>query len=141
MDSIKELREHFTKLKRLGYILALLGWDQQVYMPKGSVKARAEQIALIKGMIHKKLISPKTGKMISNAEKLKNLNLRDSAILREAKREYEQATKLPIELVTEIAKTAVLGHQAWEKAREKSEFSIFQQLLGMMIGLQIEIAE
>ncbi|MHA1488898.1 MAG: carboxypeptidase M32 [Promethearchaeota archaeon] len=141
MNSIKELREHFTKLKRLEYILALLGWDQQVYMPKGAVKARAEQIALIKGMIHKKLISPKTGKMISNAEKLKNLNLIDSAILREAKREYEQAIKLPMELVCEIAKTAVLGHQAWEKAREKSEFSIFQQLLGKMIGLQIEMAE
>ena len=58
------------------------------------------------------------------------------AILREAKREHEQAVKLPSELVIEIAKTASLGNQAWEKAREKSDFSIFQPFLEKMVKLR-----
>lgn len=141
MNEIKELWEHFNEIMRLNFISALLGWDQQVNMPKGSVKGRAEQSALIQKLIHNRIKAEKTGKLIKNAEKLKNLNETDLAMIREAKREYEHATRIPDELVVEIAKTASLGHVEWEKAREKSDFSIFKPYLEKMIKLQIEFAE
>ncbi len=141
MSAIKELQEHFTELMRLGHIRNLLDWDQQVYMPKGAVKGRSEQIALIEVIFHEKLISKKTGKLIKRAEKEKNISLINSAMLREAKREHERAIKLPSKLVKEIAKTATLGHHAWAEAREKSNFLIFQPLLEKMVKLQIEKAE
>ncbi len=138
---MKELREHFTEIMRLSYIGALLGWDQQVSMPKGSVKGRAEQMALMENLIHTRVKSDKTGKLIKNAEKLDNLSETDLAMIREAKREYDHATKIPDELVTEIAKTSSLGHIEWEKAREKSDFSIFKPYLEKIIKLRIEFAE
>jgi carboxypeptidase Taq len=141
MNAISDLRNYFTEITRLKHISALLGWDHQVYMPKGAIQGRAEQMALIKRIIHNKLISNKTGDLIRKAENVVDLNDIDSALIRETKRDYEQAIKLPSELVSEIAKTAALGHQAWEKAREKSEYSIFEPLLGKMIKLQIEVAE
>jgi carboxypeptidase Taq len=140
---IKELRERFTELMRLHYISTLLGWDQQVLLPKseGAAKGRSEQIALIEAIMHKKLISSKTGELIKRAENEKNLNLIDSALLREAKRKYDKAIKIPLELVTEIAKTASLGQQVWEKARAKSDFSMFKPYLEKMVKLQREYAE
>ena len=141
MNEIKELREYFTEIKRLGYIGALLGWDQEVNMPNGSVKGRAEQIALIYSLIHKRLKSDKTGKLIKKAEKLSNLNEIDKAMIREAKREYDQATKLPDELVIEIARTSSLATQVWREAREKNNFSLFENLLEKTVELQKEKAE
>ena len=128
MSVINELKDRFTELMRLNYVSTLLGWDQQVNMPKskGASMGRSEQIALIEAISHKKLISKKTSELLKRAENQPNLNLIDSALLREAKRKYDKAVKVPIELVTEIAKTGSLGHQTWEKAREKSDFSIFK---------------
>ncbi len=141
MSKIPELRVHFSKIMTLKYIYNVLDYDQQVFMPKGSVKGRAEQIALIQELIHEMIIAPKTTSLIERAEKIPNLELIDAAVLREAKREHEQAIRLPGKLVKEIAKTSSLGHQAWETAREKNDFKIFKPLLERMIELQIEKAE
>ncbi|MHA1468374.1 MAG: carboxypeptidase M32, partial [Promethearchaeota archaeon] len=118
-------------------------WDQQVYIPPSvdSTKGRSEQIALIQAISHKKLVSKKTGDLIKQVENIPNLNLVDSALLREAKRKYEKAVKIPVELVTEIAKTASLGHQAWEKAKSKSNFELFKPYLEKMVSLQRDYAE
>ncbi|MFX1504054.1 MAG: hypothetical protein ACFFDH_24045, partial [Promethearchaeota archaeon] len=141
MSVIKELTEYFNEIQRLDYISALLGWDQQVNMMNyKSVEGRSEQIALLKKLIHQRLTSEKAGRLIKKAEKLKDLNDIDTAMVREAKRLYEQEVKLPEELVIEIAKTSVVGHQTWQKAREKSDFTLFESILEKIVGLQIEKA-
>jgi len=143
MNAINDLKDRFADLLRLNYITNLLGWDQQVYIPPSvdSTKGRSEQIALIQAISHKKLVSKKTGDLIKQVENIPNLNLVDSALLREAKRKYEKAVKIPVELVTEIAKTASLAHQAWEKAKSKSNFELFKPYLEKMVSLQRDYAE
>jgi carboxypeptidase Taq len=143
MSSIKDLRDRFTELMRLNYIVNLLDWDQQVNMPssEGTAKARAEQMALIQTISHNKLISKETGKLIDEAEKISNLDLIDTALLREAKRKRDKAIKIPTELVQKIARTASLGHQAWEKARYKSDFEIFKPYLEKIIRLKKDYAQ
>ncbi|MEE9378998.1 MAG: carboxypeptidase M32 [Candidatus Lokiarchaeia archaeon] len=141
MSVINDLREYFTEIMRLGYIQALLGWDQEVNM-RGyrSVEGRSEQRALIAQLIHKRITSEKAGKLINEAGKLKDLNVIDAAMLREAKREYDLETKLPEELVMEITKTAGLSQQTWQKAREKKDFKMFLPLLEKTVELQREKA-
>ena len=141
MNAIEELKKEFTEITRLNHIRSLLGWDEQVNLPKGSFGARAEQNALMSKIVHERLISDKIGKLIKEAEKLTDLNLIDSATLREGKRDYEQEVKLPTELVEEISKTASHGYVKWVEARKKNDFSIFQPLLEKMVGLQIQVAE
>ena len=141
MNAIKQLWEHFNEIMQLNYIGALLGWDQQVNMPKGSIKGRANQMALMQNMIHSRIKSDRTGNLIKEAEKLDSLSETDLAMIREAKRDYKHATKIPDELVSEIAKTSSLAHIEWEKAREKSDFSIFKPYLEKIIKLRIEFAE
>ena len=142
MSVIKELREYFTEIMRLNYIQALLGWDQEVnMMGYKSVKGRSEQRALITQLIHKRVTSEKTGKLIIEAGKLKDLNDIDAAMLREAKREYDLETKLPEELVIEITKTTALAQQAWQKARQEKDFKLFVPLLEKQVELQKEKAK
>jgi len=141
MNAIEELKKEFSEITRLNHIRALLGWDEQVNLPKGSFGGRAEQNALMSKIVHERLISDRIGNLIKEAEKLTGLDLIDSATLREAKRDYEQEVKLPTELVEEISRTASRGYIKWVEAREKNDFSIFEPLLEKMIGLQIQVAE
>ncbi|TFG09057.1 MAG: carboxypeptidase M32 [Promethearchaeota archaeon] len=142
MKPMQELSARFTELMRLNYIDNLLEWDQQVCMPhsEGSIKGRSELRAVIGAIGHEKLSSKKTGKLIKRVEKIQNLDLIDSALLREAKRKYEKAVKIPTQLVTDIAKISSLGQQAWEKAKTKSDFGIFKPYLEKMIQLKKEYA-
>jgi len=141
MSAIKELTEYFTEIQRLSYISNLLDWDQQVnMMGYKSVEGRSEQAALIKKLIHKRLTSDKMGILINKAEKLKDLSDIDAAMVRKAKRAYEQEIKLPEELVVEITKTSALAQQTWQEARKKSDFNLFEPLLKKTVELQREKA-
>ena len=105
MTAIEELREQFTEIKRLSYINSILGWDQETYMPPGSVEGRAKQNSLIEKLIHQRLTSDKTGGLINKAKEQENLDVIQKALIRESEREYLQATKLPEKLVMEISET------------------------------------
>jgi len=141
MSAIKELREYFEEIMRLKYIQSALGWDQEVNMQNyKSLEGRSKQVSLIEKLVHKRITSEKVGKLIKEAEKLSNLNEIESAMLREITREYNLATKLPEELVVEIAETSILAAKVWREARAKSDFSIFQNMLEKSVELQKEKA-
>ena len=76
MTAIEELRDYFTEIKRLSYINSILGWDQETYMPPGSVEGRAKQNSLVEKLIHQRLTSDKTGELIKKSKQQENLNLR-----------------------------------------------------------------
>jgi carboxypeptidase Taq len=141
MSVINELREIFAEIMRLGYISALLNWDQEVNMMNyKSVAGRSKQVSLIRKLIHRRITSEKVGELIKKAEKL-TLDEVESAMLREITREYNLETKLPEKLVTEIAETSVLAAKDWQEARKKSDFSIFEKILEKTVDLQKEKAE
>ncbi|MFX0036840.1 MAG: carboxypeptidase M32 [Candidatus Hermodarchaeota archaeon] len=141
MNVMKELRDYFSEIIRLNYILALLGWDQQVnMMAYKNIEGRSEQMALITKLVHNRLVSEKAGKIIDQATKLKDLDDIDTAMVREAKRAYDQETKLPEDLVVEIQKTAALAQQTWQKARKNNDFKSFIPLLEKTLELQKEKA-
>ena len=141
MEKIQQLKDHFTEIIRLNYIRALLGWDQAVYMPKGGNKGRSDQLALISQLIHKRIKSEKTNQLIKEAEKVNNMSDIETALIREAKREYEHAIRVPDDLIKEMSKTASIGFIKWEEAREKSDFLIFKPSLEKVIELKKEYAE
>jgi len=143
MTAINDLKEYFTEIKRLSYINSLLGWDQETYMPSGSVSGRAKQLSLVQKLIHQRLTSPMVSKLIQKAKKINNLNDMESAMIRESEREHLLATKLPEKLVMNITETGSRAVEAWKKAREQKKLkgSTFEPLLEKNVALQIEKAE
>jgi carboxypeptidase Taq len=57
------------------------------------------------------------------------------------RRDYDQARKLPPELVEEMSRTFSLGQQIWTKARADQDFSQFQEILAKIVDLNIQKAE
>lgn len=137
--ALQELNQKSRAISMLGSCAALLGWDERTYMPAGGVNHRAEQMALIAGMMHEKTIDPKIGELLNvvrNSDLMNGGSTDAAVIVREVGRFHERATKMPQALVEELTRTASLGQAAWEEARAKKDFKIFKPWLAKMIDLK-----
>lgn len=134
----EELIELVADASLLGSTGSLLGWDQETMMPRAGVEYRARQLAQLSGLIHSKATDPRIGDLLDECDET---DLVAAANVREIKRSYEKATKLPESLVKEVAHTGVLAREAWIDARAKSDYSIFAPWLEKNLGLGLSMAE
>ena len=121
-----------TDLALLKDAAATLSWDQETMLPKRGVAYRAKQMAWISGEVHKRFTDPQVGELIENAQVADDTA---AANLREWRHQYERATRLPIELVTDFEETRSLAKSSWAEAREASDFSQFAPALEKLIDL------
>jgi carboxypeptidase Taq len=140
---LKRLIELDREAGLLGHVGALLGWDQETYMPPKAVGERSEQIALIEGIAHEKAVSPEIGDLLGSlgsttASPLGDPALaeRERAYLRALRREYDKAAKLPADLVAELARATSLGQASWAEARAKDDFPAFAPRLERIVELK-----
>jgi carboxypeptidase Taq len=141
LPAYEKLRAELREIGIIGTIGALLSWDEQVIQPKANAaKAfRADQMAFVAKLNHERSTSKKLGDLISAAEdEVKSQDrYSDAAVVaRNARRDYDRATKLPAELVAEMAKTEVLGQNAWAEARKKSDYPSFKPWLAKWFDLK-----
>ena len=143
-DLYLELARLLREAALLGSCSNVLGWDEQTFMPEGGAQFRSEQLGLIAGLTHERATSPRIGELLNELEAAGDLGdpNEDRAVnVREARRSFNRATKLPQRLVEELARTTTLAQQAWVKARADSDFSVFLPWLEKMIGLKREEAQ
>jgi carboxypeptidase Taq len=130
------LLKRARELALLGSTSSLLQWDQETFMPDRANAWRAEQLAHLAGLIHRLWTADEVGRWIAECEAEGLASDSDAAVnVREWRRSYDRATKLPSALVEECSKTEALAHQAWVEARASSRFAVFEPLLERLIEL------
>ena len=142
------MSEKFTKLQTLiaevadlGAAQAVLGWDQQTYMPSGGAEARGHQLATLGSLTHQKFTSDEIGQLLADLKVEFADADPDSDEARHIKvtsKDYDQATKVPSEYIAKFARLTAQGHESWAKAREASDFSIFQADLEEIVEMRKE---
>ncbi len=139
-NAYEKLMVRVKDAARLESVGALLDWDQETYMPTAGVTARADQIALISGLQHDTLVCDETRALIEKADAPSDDHVAVTN-LREVRRAFDRASKLPTELVKEIAHTTTLAKQAWAKAREQDDFGAFEPLLTKVVTLKRRVVD
>ncbi|TDJ49149.1 MAG: carboxypeptidase M32, partial [Nitrospina sp.] len=130
------------KLEELGQleqIMGILHWDQEVIMPTGGARARGGQLASLAGVIHEKMTDPAIGELLDQLESGASNDDFDpyqQCNIRETRRVYDRETKVPMELVQELAELGSRGHHVWAKAREENKYSDFAPILERLIELK-----
>jgi carboxypeptidase Taq len=122
----------------------LLQWDEETYMPPGGVEVRSQQRALLAGLVHERTTHPRCGELLGEIEgsSLVADPLSPAAVnVRELRRDYERATRLPRTLVEETARVSALAQQEWAAARKASDYSRFEPWLAKMVALKRAAAE
>jgi carboxypeptidase Taq len=139
MDAYKELIKELREIAVLGSVEALLGWDEHVNLPTHGAEHRGDQNALIARLKHERFTSPHIGELLAKVEASDPVRDPESdaaANVRNARRDYDRATKIPADLVEEMAKTAVLSQHAWVEARKTSKFKTFEPWLAKTVDLK-----
>lgn len=136
---IKELKKRLVAVAHLGSVMALLEWDQSVYLPAKAGEARAETMALVSGLLHKKFIAIDEDGLLTKLKKeldTKKLKGDSAIIVAETWRGFERAKKLPDDFVRELAETTARAHSVWVEARQTNNFKLFLPWLEKIVKLK-----
>ena len=119
-----------------------LGWDQETYLPPAAAEHRAAQLSWLSSRAHELAVSDAWKQDLEAAETAGDGgDAKLAANLRELRREFDRATKLPVELVARESAATSLGMHAWAEARKKSDFSLFAPHLETLLGIAREKAD
>lgn len=135
-DFIALVRE----IGRLDSIAQLLDWDSETYMPKGGLTVRAEQLALVAELAHERRSGPRLGELLAKLDGRVKDPIQ-AANVREMRRTYDRAVKVPLELVSRLARATTTAKEAWGRAREQSAFSVFAPHLEELLQLKRQVAD
>jgi carboxypeptidase Taq len=122
----------------------LLGWDERTYMPRKGSAHRGEQMALLARLTHEMATAPVIGELLSTLEGIELTRDPDSDAavnVREIRRVYDRAVKLPQRLVEELARVTTRAQQVWQEARQADDFEAFRPWLERIVALKREEAE
>jgi carboxypeptidase Taq len=139
-----ELLRRAREAAVLGSCASLLGWDERTLMPTQGANHRAEQMALLARLGHEMMTAPVLGDLLGEIEQSALVRDPDSAAaanVRELRRTYSRAVKMPRELVEELARVCSRAQQVWQEARAKNDFASFKPWLEMIVGLKIQEAQ
>ncbi|MEX0824990.1 MAG: carboxypeptidase M32 [Pirellulaceae bacterium] len=137
------LRSHFCEIALLQSTADALEWDERTGMPSAAGSYRAEQVTLLRGMIHQRRIASRVGESLDalrQSELVADPSSDQASTIERLHEDYSRDVRLPQSLVESLARATVIGQQAWDAARKADEFAIFRPALETMIRLKRETA-
>jgi carboxypeptidase Taq len=138
-DAYAELVRRSKELGVLNSCAGVLSWDQHTYMPTRGAGLRGEQMAFLASLSHQKFTDPKVGELLAAVEGsdlVKDAESDAAANVRELRRAFDRATKLPESLVAELARVTTQAQQAWEQAKKANDFPTFRPWLEKVVELK-----
>jgi carboxypeptidase Taq len=142
-EKLARLKEILGEVFDLQAASALLGWDQQTYMPPGGAEGRGYSLSTIETIAHRKFTSPEVGELLDALQPAVAQFDPDSfeaRLVKVTRRAYDKQTRVPTQLVSELAQVTTLAHQAWEAARAENNFEKFRPHLETIFELRRQYA-
>ena len=141
---LAELKTRLQEVEDLNGARALLGWDQQTYMPSGGAPARGRQSALLSRLAHEMFIDPAVGRLLDDlqpyAESLP-YDSDDASLIRVTRRQYEKNVLVPAALLAEMDEHAAHSYQTWTRARPANDFAAVRPLLEKTLDYSRRVAD
>jgi len=122
---------------------SVVNWDMETMMPPKGIKLRSEQLALLSQITHRMTTDPKIGELLETIqshrdyESLSPLQKRNVYLI---KKQYDEQTKLPEELVVETARQRAIAIDVWKKAKAAKNFAMFKPDLEKLVELRKKAA-
>lgn len=129
------------RIHNLGSVSGLLGWDELVNLPADSADQRAEQSAAMAQVCHAASTDPEIGQALNALEaNIDSLDEEKRIVVREARKDFDRSTKLPVEYVQRKARLDSAAYHAWAHAKQSSDFSEFAPFLQQQVDAAKEFA-
>ena len=140
---LQDLKDILAEVSDLSHAALLLEWDQETYMPPGGVQSRSEQLSTLLRLSHVRFTSGEVGGLLDSLEGKVDgdFDSDDASLVRVTRRDYEEARKLPPDLIAEVARAGSTARPVWEKARHDENYTLFAPYLEKNVELNRRIAD
>jgi carboxypeptidase Taq len=147
MNAYDLLQQRSREIANYNSAASLLSWDQETLMPPKGAPYRAEVLGQMAGLAHRLGTAAEVGDWLKACEDHlppcadEEETAMRAANVREWRRDYDRATKLPARLVEDLARTTSLSREVWAEARRNSDFASFAPWLEKILALTREQAD
>ncbi|MEM6758725.1 MAG: carboxypeptidase M32 [Pseudomonadota bacterium] len=135
MSAFDDLIAYDHTTQALSQVAGRLGWDQETVMPRGAAPQRAEEMAAMEAVLHARRTAAQVGDLLGAIDEA-TLDAVGQAQVREIRRSYDRARKVPGDLAAEIARVTSAAQGTWADARGKDDFAAFAPTLAHVIDLK-----
>ncbi|EMA45852.1 carboxypeptidase M32 [Halococcus saccharolyticus] len=140
VDAYDELLERYERISNIQSAAGVLSWDQEVMMPDGGTPARSAQRSALSATSHELLVEEDMEGALEAAESA-DLSGEQAAVVREIRRQYDRAARVPTDLVAEISQTTSEALPVWKEAKAEDDFETFAPILEDLLDLKREYAD
>src|SRR5262245_42237639 len=143
-ESYTDLLRRVREASVLASCGSVLSWDEATYMPRQGSAFRGEQVGLLARLGHDMTTAPAVGELLAEVESsdlVRDPESDPAVNVREIRRTYNRAVKVPAALVEQLAKVTTQAQQVWRDARKANSFRLFQPVLTTIVGLLREKAD
>ncbi|MGV6848309.1 MAG: carboxypeptidase M32 [Marinibacterium sp.] len=137
MTAYDDLMAFQRETEALAQVAGRLGWDQETMMPKGAAVQRSEEMAAIEAVLHARRSDPRVGAWLDAAQPEDAVG---RAQVREIRRAYARATRVPADLARALARVTSLAQGIWAQARADEDVAAFLPTLEEVVHLRREEA-
>ncbi|MBS1774364.1 MAG: carboxypeptidase M32 [Bacteroidetes bacterium] len=140
-DLYTEYKDITQKAADINNASAVLGWDQEVYMPAKGFEMRGRQLATLASIAHEMLTTDSYGALLHELSSRADLDEKQKANVALSLEDFEKNRKLPGSFVEAMAQQTSKSFNAWIQSRKENKFSVYQTELGKMIDLKKQQAD
>ena len=138
--SYKDYVIRMRKIDDISNAVAVLSWDNEVYLPPSSNHLRARQISTLTGMIHEEFTSPEFGKLLEQLQKEK-LAFKQKKNVATTYKDYCRDKKFTTDFVMKKSLIVSKAYHSWIEARKNNNYTLFVKALDDLIKITKEEAE
>ena len=140
MSSYDQLTAHYQTISRFNHAQSMLGWDAAANMPAGGNEARSESMAELSVHVHRLSTQSQLGEWFDKAQQ-ESLTTEQQSSLREMKRQWQQATIVPEDLVQAQSIAGSKCEHAWRTQRVENDWVGFERNWKEVVKLSREEAQ
>lgn len=135
MSVYDDLMAFQRQTEALAQVAGRLGWDQETVMPDGAAAQRAEEIGALEAVLHARRTD---GRLAVWLQRAKAPDAVGEAQVRQIRRSYARASKIPARLAEEIARVTSLAQGVWAGCRAAEDVAGFLPTLAQVVDLKRE---
>lgn len=132
--AVEELKKLQIKMHAFDHALAMLYFDSVTAAPPDTAEGRGKTMGILSEERHKLFANDKVGELLAFLLVHKDATDPQTAReIEELKRAYDMLSKIPIEEYVEYTVLVNHAENAWHKAKEASDFVVFQPYLEKVV--------
>jgi carboxypeptidase Taq len=139
-----KLQKYYAHLKEVSTLqsaLSLLQWDQEVNLPIKASKSRAEQVALLSGIIHKKFIDKEFVKLTHSLSSEESLTDYQKKSVQKTLNSINKNLKLTVDFVELVSTVTSKVFFSWIQSRKDNDASSYLKELVKLIEIKKQEVE